>query len=670
MYRARVYFAIISLIFTSGILSCQKTLAADPAQVQTNTSKALPTSSLDQYFGKTFVSEVRISGNRLVTDAEVLDEVLSVAGSTFSRDMVINDLQKIFQLGYFEADGVQAIPYLKSDNSILLEYKVKENPPVNDLVIYGNTNTVELNAYDIFADLVGKPENVKLLKDKIQELETEYLKNGFIIAKVTDIDLNDAGILTVSVDEGVIKTISYKGNEKTKVDFLNHLVKDQGVNEPYNEFKFANDFKRLQGSNYFSSVTRTVRPAQDGSGGYDLLIELAEKRTASVGLGGGVNSTAGIFGNASLNLGNLRGRGETLNVTAILGSGYGAAQTLNNDSRLVRRDNLTQISANYSIPYFLDSDYGFNTFANYSKGPNFNVDLSRQTAYGGGIGLSRVVGQSHVFRLSTTGNYIDLEDRDRKEYLDELTRNIIELDNLSQRDILKKKGANFTGGRRGLARAEAKRLRDEQIVSGAYVGFKPSYTYNKLDNRQNPRDGWKTRISSEPVFGLGDISSFTKLSGSATKYLPVGKESSFLLNFRGGAEMFGDIPQFAIYRLGTTSGIRGYRQFSELGVGSRLAITTAELRTPIYNIIPPVKRYNFTKKVDFAVFADAGIIGGRVRLNRVTQRLSQAAAIGFGLRVKLPLVGALRFDIGFPLVEILTGNKKLFRFNFGPADIF
>jgi outer membrane protein insertion porin family len=649
------------VIFVFAFFNCLEAQAQDPQIPISN-------SSLEQYFGKNYISELRVAGNRLLTDEEVLEDVLSVPGTIFSKQMVLSDLQRIYQLGYFEADGVQAVPYLKDDNTILLEYKVVENAPINDLVIYGNSNHEEFDVYAIFSDLIGKPENAKLLKDKIQELETEYLKNGFIIAKVSDIDLNEAGVLTIMVDEGIIKTISYKGNQKTKVSFLNHLVKEQNTNEPYNEFKFAKDFKRLQGSNYFSSVTRTVRPAPGG--GYDLLIELAEKRTASVGIGAGVNSTAGIFGNASLNLGNLRGKGETLNVTAILGSGFGAAQTLSNDSRLVRRDNLTQVSANYSIPYFMDTDYGVNYFGTLSKGPNFNVDLSRQTSVSLGAGVSRFVGDNHAFRLSASGNYIDLEDRDRREYIREVTRNIIEVDNLSQRDILKKGGEDFTGGRRGLARREAKRIRDSQIVSGTYFGIKPGYTYTKLDDRSNPRDGWRTRISTEPVYGFGDIGSYTKLNGSATKYIPIGKESSLLFNMRGGAELFGDIPQFDIYRLGTVSGIRGYRQFTDLGVGSRLAITTAEFRTPSYNVIPYLKKYKLSRKVDFALFADAGLIGGRLRLNRVTQRLSQAAAVGFGLRVKLPLVGALRFDLGFPLIDVLTGDRRLFRFNFGPADLF
>ncbi len=631
---------------------------------------AAPSPKLEEYFGKSTISEIKISGNRLITDKEIIDNIASYPGSIFTKQQILADLQKIYSLGYFEPKSVEAVPYLTEAGAIVLEYKVVENPPVNDLVIYGSNDIENVNAYDIFADLVAKPENAKLIKEKIQTLETEFLKNGFIIAKVNDIELNAAGTLKIYLDEGIIKSISYKGNEKTKRKFLDHLVRDQELGQPYNEFKFANDFRRLQGSGYFSSVTRTVRPAIDGTGGYDLLIDLSEKRTTSVGFGGGVNSSAGIFGNVSMNFGNLRGKGETLNVTGILGSGVGATQTLANNSNLVRRDRLAQVNANYSIPFFLDSPYTLNTFANFLRGPNFNVDLARQTGIGIGTGISRSVGENHFFKVSTSANYIDLLDRDREEYLREVTKNIIKLDDLTPQEVIAAGGKDFIGGRRGMARREAKKRRNSQIVSGTYINLKPSYVYSKLDDRSNPRDGWKTRVSGEPTFGFSDIDSFTRLNASATKYIPVGDESSFLFNARGGAEVFGDIPQFAIYRLGTTAGVRGYRQFSELGVGTRLGIATGEFRTPIYSVIPPLKKYKLSKNVDFALFADAGLIGGRVRLNRITNRLSQAASVGFGLRVKLPLVGALRADIGFPLIDVLTSNKKMFRFNFGPADIF
>ena len=637
------------------------------AQNSNNTQEKIL--NLDDYVGKAYVSEIVTSGNRLVTDQEILNEILSIPGTVFNKNMIVADLQKIYNMGYFQKGSVEAVPYLKEDKSILLEYRVLENPPITDITIYGNNDVDKIDAYDFFADMLGKPENAKLIKEQIQALETEYLKNGFIIAKVRDIDLNDSGEFKIFLDEGMVRSITYRGNNKTKKIFLDHLVRDQKVNQAYNEFDFANDFKRLQGSGYFSNITRTVKPLADGSG-YDLIIDLNEKRTTSIGFGGGINSSAGVFGNASLRFGNLRGKGETLNVNAILGSGLGSTQTLANNTNLVRRDRFTSINASYSIPFFMESDYRQTTFASYTRGPNFNVDLARQNAYQVGAGVSRSVGKNHAFSLNASANYLDLEDRDRQEYISEVTDNIINEDKLTQKEVLDNfSGSDFTGGRRAIARKEARQLRNSQIVSGFYASVKPSYTYSAIDDPVNPRSGWRTRISSEPSYGLSDISSFTKLNASTTKYIPVGKESSFLFNVRAGTELWGDIPQFAAYRLGSASGIRGYRQFSDLGVGNKFAIATTEFRTPIYNVIPPVKKFNFTKNVNFALFADAGLIGGDVRLNRITNRLSQAAAIGFGLRVRLPLVGALRLDIGFPLIEALTGDK-LFRFNFGPADIF
>lgn len=589
-------------------------------------------------------------------------------GSLLQKENILADLQKIYQLGYFEGDSLKATPYLKDDQSILLEYSLVEAPPINDLVIYGNNNS-EINAYDIFVDLIAKPENAKLIKEKIQELESEYLKKGFIVAKVADINITQAGSLEVFVDEGYINRIVFKGNEKTKESYLKNVVRNQKTNSAYNEFEFSKDYKRLQGTNFFSSITRTVRPSENSSG-YDLVIEMTEKRTASASIGGGINSTAGVFANANLNIANIRGKGENLNITAIIGSGYGATQSFRNNSDFVRRGNLTQISTSYSIPYFRDTDMTFNTFANFTQGVNYNVDLADQTSYGVGAGISKVYDGKHVFRLSGTANYIDLKDRDRKTFINELTKNIIKEDALTQEDILKKKGDDFLGGKDKIARDEAKAIRDSQIVSGMYFGLRPSYSFSDLDDPQNPRDGWLTKINAEPTLGFAGVSSFTKLSASATKYLPLGEESSFLLNMRGGSTVFGELPQFASYRLGSASGVRGYRQFAELGYGSDLAITTAEFRTPIYKVISPLKRYKFSKNVDFALFADAGLVANSVRYNRITDRLSQAAAIGFGIRVKLPLVGALRFDMGFPLIKAISPDQKLFRFNFGPANMF
>ena len=628
---------------------------------------SIPSHATENYSG--LVSEIIVSGNRLIRTEEILEKLQTKVGINMNKDTVITDLRNIYAMGYFMADSVQAKPYRKSDDTILLEIDVEENPPVTDLIVYGNNAVTDVEAYDFFIDMVAKPENAKLISERIRLLEQYYYSLGYVVSRVSDIDLDESGLLRIYINEGIIDNIVYTGNKKTKDGYINHLINNVKLNEPYNEAKFLKDYRRLQGN--FANVTRSVRPSPD-SDGYTVDIQFSEKdRNTTIGLGGGVNTAAGLFGNATYSRGNLRGQGETLNFNALLGSGFGADQTLSNNRNLVRNDNLTQISANYNIPFYRDSQYNLSTGASYLKGPNFNVDLTTQTLTSIQTRTSRAFDGGHRFSLGVNANHIDLEDRNRERYIDEVSRNIMEKDNLTNSDTLKKKGSEFIGGARGLARAEARAYREEHIVDGFYFGLTPGYIYSNLDDPLKPRDGWRSSLDLNPVLGLGDINSFTRFDASTTKFFPVGKHSSFLFNLRGGSELIGDIPQFYKFRLGNNTGVRGYRQFSELGIGSKVLISTAEFRTPIYHIAPPLKKYRLIRdNVQFAVFADAGLIGGDKRLNDVSLRLSQAASLGFGLRVNVPFLGALRFDIGFPLIQALTKDTRIFRLNFGPANMF
>lgn len=624
-----------------------------------------------QDFPSGVVSEIAITGNRLINKAAIREQIFTRPGTQLDKELVVADLKRIYTLGFFEADSVEAKPYRKPDGTLLVEYAVLENAPITDIVIYGNNAVDEIDAYDFFNDLIAKPENAKLISDRIKLLETVYYSKGYIVSRITDIDLDESGLLKIYLDEGIIDTVVFKGNEKTKQTYLNHLVSNVKINEPYNEAQFLEDYKKLQRVGHFTNVTRSVKPSPD-SDGYTLEILLNEKaKTTTLGMGGGINSSAGLFGSANYSRTNIKGQGETLNVNALLGSGIGAGQSLANNQTLVRNSNLTQVSASYNIPYYRNTPYNLSRGITYLSGPNFNVDLSTQTLVGVNARTGRSFDGGHRFTLGVNANHIDITDEERSNYLKEVTDNIVRIDDLSRAEVLQKKGADFLGGRRGLARAEAIEIRDAQIVKGFYFGIEPGYAFSSLDDAQNPRDGWRSRFNVNPVLGLSEVNSFTKLEASTTRFFPIGEHSSFLFNFRGGSDLAGDIPQFTKFRLGSNTGVRGYRQFSELGIGSKVLIGTAEFRTPIYNVLPPVKKYKFIRdNVQFALFADAGLIGGDKRLNDITRRLSQAASVGFGLRIKIPLIGALRADIGFPLIQALTKKTKMYRFNFGPANFF
>lgn len=613
------------------------------------------------------ISEIKVTGNRLVSEEEILDVIMAYKGQALSKELIIEDLKRIYGMGYFVPQSVEAKPYQRPDGSILLEFEVEENAPITDLIIYGGNQIKDIDPYQYFSDLIAKPENARLVSDKIHKLEQEYLKQGYILARVEDIDMDSSGRLKIFIDEGIITSISFNGNHKTQDEYLQHLMSNTKLDEPYNERKFAKDYKRIQGTTYFDDLNRVVKPSFDQEG-YELELQLKEKaKFSSFGLGGGVNSSAGLFGNVNYTRGNVKGRGDTLNVTALIGSGFAAGSTLNTNSNFVKRGKYTSISGSYTSPFYHGHDFSFTRNLSYNKGPNFTVDLTEQTLATAGATISKKLKGHQNVSFGSSFNVIEIKDRERADYINMIADNIMEIDRPTNKDLLNSTQKQFLNGKRSIAKAEAREIRDEQIVDGAFLDFRSSYLYQNLDNKNKPRSGTRFRAAIIPTLGLGDIDSYTKLSTSASRFFPMPLRSTLLLNLRGGYELFGDIPQFSKYRLGTSSGVRGYRPISELGVGSKMLLSTAEFRTPIYNIMPNLKNSKLFKNLDFALFADAGLVGGDVRLNRLTERLSQAASVGFGLRINIPLFGALRFDVGFPIIEALTDSTKLFRLNFGPA---
>lgn len=603
------------------------------------------------------IEKIEILGNRYVLDKEILDEIQSREGSRFDEALIVEDLKRIYNMGYFQKPGLEARPEENADGNIELSFVVQENPAVRQIEVFGNEVVSEVNAFDIFKDLQGKPENLPLLSQKIQELEGQYLQNGYIVARITDLKTNDDGVLQIYVDEGQLEEIVFKGNEKTKAGFLHHLIKNTSVDQAYNEKEFSRDFKRIKNTGYFSNVSRMVYPSETGNG-YTLEITVQEKRNTSIGLGGGINSNAGLFGNLNLKVGNIRGQGETLSINGMLGSGIGANSAFNN-TRLFRRGNLTQVGANYSIPYFRNSQYALRLYSSFLNGPNYLVDLTEQMNARAGFAFSRRLDSNNQISLATSYNFMNLDERDD---LDE--------DEPSYIDIISKNIRQETGVSKKASRRRARQIREKQLDDGQFISTRLSHSFVELDSNSKPRDGWRNNLAIEPAVSFGDMSSFTKLSTNTTRYFALPGDSTFLVNARTGYQVLGNTPQFNQFRLGGANGVRGYRQFSELGLGTEMAIGTTEIRSPIYNAIPYLKRNKYLKQVDFAVFADAGIVGGNEKINRFSERLNRALSVGFGLRVNLPLVGGLRVDLGFPLLEAISEDPTFMRLNFGAADRF
>ena len=135
------------------------------------------------------------------------------------------------------------------------------------------------------------------------------------------------------------------------------------------------------------------------------------------------------------------------------------------------------------------------------------------------------------------------------------------------------------------------------------------------------------------------------------------------------------MPQFAQYRLGGFNGLRGYRQFTDLGTGSSLLMASAELRMRLP--LPKGEKgtvagtfLNFMdKNVRGTIFSDAGGVGGNSLVNNSYSRGMMGSSVGVGLRLNVPMLGVIRLDYGFPLISTALGHMMP-RFTLGFGDKF
>ena len=78
-----------------------------------------------------------------------------------------------------------------------------------------------------------KTLNTKTLHENIRELEQAYREEGYIFSKVSNVDMSKDGVLTLSINEGILEGFAVKGNEKTK-DYVITREMRLKPGEPFN----------------------------------------------------------------------------------------------------------------------------------------------------------------------------------------------------------------------------------------------------------------------------------------------------------------------------------------------------------------------------------------------------------------------------------------------------
>ena len=581
-----------------------------------------------------YINDIEILGSNIIKADYILSKMKLKKGDLYDKDVMQQDLKTIYKLGYF-TERMKAVPVKNSNGTISLKIIVEENIPITDFTIEGNTVVSSEEIMQYLLPLKGKPQNIAAINQAMEKINECYYKKGYILSKIDSIYDDPDGTLNISITEGKINSISIKGNEKTK----EYVIERNIMTEPgsvYNENQMKQDLVRLYSTQAFKDVNRTIEASPDDPDKFDVTIELKEQRTASVSVGGGLDSATGVFGSLGISDNNFRGLNQRVSVTGMVGSGV-----LMSDSSILRNVNY-QAEISFFEPHFLNADNSLMSKLYYRDLGSYQIPLAMEKR----IGLEATVAHRLKInrRLSSTltlgGEYIDLSEGDRNKIANMYRAHGIDISE-----------------------------RAKQLEGGFFLKVAPGLSYDSRDSAINPRNGVIASVRLEENFGLDGFNKTNgRLTGMVKKYVPVAKKSSLTFTGRGGLKVHGssDFPEIMAYRLGGPYTVRGYK-VNGVGTGTSFIMGSAELATPI----PFVDRLkvNFLQNLRITFWVDAGTVFNPTISSRIYDRPIHAITAGVGLKINMPGVGPLSVDYGFPLTNPGPNGNRNGYFTFGVGDM-
>ena len=493
-----------------------------------------------QYEGQTIV-DTQFEGTTALTQSTAKAAISMRTGDMFTYKGLSKDRDAIYNAGYF----YDLYPtFKKVPEGVIITYHVLENPILASVKIEGNTveSNETLNA--LMTVKQGEILNSRVLQQNVQAIQDQYRKDGYILAKVTDMDIDRAGNLKLKINEGVLEGYKVKGNTKTKDHVILREMR-QKPGEPFNSKKARRSMQRVYNLGFFEDVNIKMNPGVNPNA-VVMELDVKEKRTGSFGIGAGYSSEDGIIGMVSIGDTNFRGTGDAVSLTY---------EKSGNDSD----------AHGYSLSYrhpWIDSKETVGTVRIYNRtyeyddyDPNGNLKETYMRKYAGGeVTLGRPVSE-----YST--NYVTL--RNRK---DQYIRHIDD------------------------GNAGARSTAWLNYNFGTTRSITLEHVTDNRDNIYNPTQGGRISLSGE-VAGIGGDFDFQKVTIEDQRYHKVGHAQVIALRGQYGVG-WGHISEFNQYKVGGQSSLRGYRE--DQFRGDRMALATLEYRFPIVS------------KVQGALFTDWG----------------------------------------------------------------
>jgi outer membrane protein insertion porin family len=170
-------------------------------------------------FSQDMIYAIEVEGNQHIDRQAIVGKLSIQPGDPFSRDHIREQIQRIYEMGFFEEVEVSTNPMAKG---VVVVFRVKEKPFTIEVVFDGNeelsddklseVNTVKNQVFLDKAQIKASVENIRQL----------YQDKGFYhatIIPIIDMVENNQARLTYYIEEGRqahIRTIIFEGRDVVK----------------------------------------------------------------------------------------------------------------------------------------------------------------------------------------------------------------------------------------------------------------------------------------------------------------------------------------------------------------------------------------------------------------------------------------------------------------------
>lgn len=527
--------------------------------------------------GKT-VTAVKITGMTTVAESTVLAAVKTKTGEKANPDTIKQDLQSIYELGYFfdVTANFSEVP-----EGVQVTYTVMENPVLKEIIIKGNTKVTTDKIKSIMTVQTGSTLNAKLLNDNMRAIEQYYHDQGYILARVSDVNMGQGGVLTATINEGTLEGIAVKGNEKTKSYVITREIKLK-TGEAFNVKDARRSMQKVYNLGYFEDVNMKLNPGREPNA-VVLETSVIEQKTGTFSIGAGYSKADGIIGIIEVGDNNFRGIGDKIKVHWEFG-GSGS------DNR------------NYEFSYtkpWLDAKQTSLSFSFYNMTNEYDNYVS------GGVLESTYDRQRKGIEL-TLGRPAN-----------DFVTNFVTLKNRTDSHVKHISGEDYSD--------PVKYPTYLQDNFGTTRSVTLSRVFDSRDNIFNATEGKRYSLSAEFAGkSLGGDFNFNKYIAEGRQYIKVGKSQVVALRLTAGYAD-GGMPDSGKFAVGGSDTLRGYND--DEFKGDKMLALSAEYRFPVASKVQGVFFTDFGKAWD-----DEGY--------KLTDLKGSA---GVGVRITTPL-GPIRLD--------------------------